>query len=215
MNKLILELCIGNHDLFMRRRRPDPMDLQQMKTQAKEEKLRWVATYDKRKFKNSCFQIALIWINFPRYISRQIERSKLAREKQLREQAEREKAVLEQKLLEYQEEIRLAKEALVWFSATFFRDKIDIRKGLINFWLPFINSTLITDKMFSHQIRSEEAAELLAEKSRIAEEEASLLNQKASEAEREAERIRQTAIKVSCGSWVKSIYYFCAKVSIV
>ena len=40
MNKLILELCIGNHDLFMRRRRPDPMDLQQMRTQAKEEKLR-------------------------------------------------------------------------------------------------------------------------------------------------------------------------------
>jgi len=46
------------------------------------------------------------------------------------------------------------------------------------------------------QIRSEEAAELLAEKSRIAEEEASLLNQKASEAESEADRIRQTAIKV-------------------
>ena len=44
---------------------------------------------------------------------RQIERSKLAREKQLREAAEREKAVLEQKLMEYQEEIRLAKEALV------------------------------------------------------------------------------------------------------
>jgi merlin protein len=44
---------------------------------------------------------------------RQIERSKLAREKQLREAAERDKAVLEQKLLEYQEEIRLAKEALV------------------------------------------------------------------------------------------------------
>ena len=40
MNRLILELCIGNHDLFMRRRKPDPMDLQQMKAQAKEEKLR-------------------------------------------------------------------------------------------------------------------------------------------------------------------------------
>lgn len=46
---------------------------------------------------------------------RQIERSKLAREKQLRETAEREKAVLEHRLLEYQEEIRLAKEALVYF----------------------------------------------------------------------------------------------------
>ena len=33
MNKLILDLCIGNHDLFMRRRKPDPMEVQQMKVQ--------------------------------------------------------------------------------------------------------------------------------------------------------------------------------------
>lgn len=83
MNKLILDLCIGNHDLFMRRRKPDSMEVQQMKTQAKEEKTR-----------------------------RQIERNKLAREKQLRETAEREKAAMEQRLLQYQEEIRLANEAL-------------------------------------------------------------------------------------------------------
>ncbi|XP_014488003.1 PREDICTED: merlin isoform X2 [Dinoponera quadriceps] len=83
MNKLILDLCIGNHDLFMRRRKPDSMEVQQMKAQAKEEKQR-----------------------------RQVERSKLAREKQLREAAEREKAVMEQRLLQYQEEIRLANEAL-------------------------------------------------------------------------------------------------------
>lgn len=36
----ILDLCIGNHDLFMRRRKPDSMEVQQMKTQAKEEKSR-------------------------------------------------------------------------------------------------------------------------------------------------------------------------------
>lgn len=83
MNKLILDLCIGNHDLFMRRRKPDSMEVQQMKTQAKEEKTR-----------------------------RQIERNKLAREKQLREAAEREKAAMEQRLIQYQEEIRLANEAL-------------------------------------------------------------------------------------------------------
>lgn len=46
-------------------------------------------------------------------IRRQVERSKLAREKQLREAAEREKAAMEQRLLQYQEEIRLANEALV------------------------------------------------------------------------------------------------------
>ncbi|KAK7789321.1 hypothetical protein R5R35_009190 [Gryllus longicercus] len=83
MNKLILDLCIGNHDLFMRRRKPDSMEVQQMKAQAKEEKSR-----------------------------RQIERNKLAREKQLREAAEREKAALEQRLAHYQEEVRLANEAL-------------------------------------------------------------------------------------------------------
>ncbi|KAL0099401.1 hypothetical protein PUN28_020143 [Cardiocondyla obscurior] len=83
MNKLILDLCIGNHDLFMRRRKPDSMEVQQMKAQAKEEKSR-----------------------------RQIERNKLAREKELRETAEREKAAMEQRLLQYQEEIRLANEAL-------------------------------------------------------------------------------------------------------
>lgn len=47
------------------------------------------------------------------FIRRQIERNKLAREKQLREAAEREKAAMEQRLLQYQEEIRLANEALV------------------------------------------------------------------------------------------------------
>ena len=83
MNKLILDLCIGNHDLFMRRRKPDPMDVQQMKAQAKEEKHR-----------------------------RQIERSKLAREKQLREDLERDKAALEQRLIQYQEELRIANESL-------------------------------------------------------------------------------------------------------
>ncbi|XP_073948005.1 ezrin/radixin/moesin family protein merlin [Choristoneura fumiferana] len=83
MNKLILDLCIGNHDLYMRRRKPDTMEVQQMKAQAKEEKQR-----------------------------RQIERNKLAREKQLREAAERERAAMEQRLLQYQEEIRLANEAL-------------------------------------------------------------------------------------------------------
>lgn len=83
MNKLILDLCIGNHDLFMKRRKPDSMEVQQMKSQAKEEKA--------RRFR---------------------ERNKLVREKQLREAAEREKAAMEQRLLQYQEEIRLANEAL-------------------------------------------------------------------------------------------------------
>ena len=127
MNKLILDLCIGNHDLFMRRRKPDPMDVQQMKAQAKEEKMR-----------------------------RQIERSKLNKEKQLREELEREKMMLEQRIIQYQEEARMAKDALQ---------------------------------------RSEESADLLAEKSLIAEQEAQLLQQKAQEAENEVQRIKLSVIK--------------------
>lgn len=50
------------------------------------------------------------------YRRRSRERNKLAREKQLREAAEREKAAMEQRLIQYQEEIRLANEALVSYS---------------------------------------------------------------------------------------------------
>lgn len=80
---LKLDLCIGNHDLFMRRRKPDSIELQQMKAQAKEEKTR-----------------------------RQLERSRFLREKELREEAEKEKSALEQRLLQFQEEACGVQEAL-------------------------------------------------------------------------------------------------------
>ena len=35
-----MQLCVGNHDLFMKRRKVDTMEVQQMKTQAKEERAR-------------------------------------------------------------------------------------------------------------------------------------------------------------------------------
>uniref|UniRef100_A0A8C7ML58 NF2, moesin-ezrin-radixin like (MERLIN) tumor suppressor n=1 Tax=Oncorhynchus kisutch TaxID=8019 RepID=A0A8C7ML58_ONCKI len=40
VNKLILQLCMGNHDLFLRRRRVDSLEVQQMKAQAREERAR-------------------------------------------------------------------------------------------------------------------------------------------------------------------------------
>lgn len=40
MNKLILDLSIGNHELFKRRRKPDTIEVQQMKAAAREEKHR-------------------------------------------------------------------------------------------------------------------------------------------------------------------------------
>ncbi|XP_078600130.1 merlin-like isoform X1 [Branchiostoma floridae x Branchiostoma japonicum] len=127
VNKLVLELCVGNHELFMRRRKLDSMEVQQMKAQAKEEKAR-----------------------------KQIERARLLREKQLREEAVREKEELERKLALFQDEARMANDAL---------------------------------------LRSEETADLLAEKAKIAEEEAMLLAQKASEAEQEMNRLQVSALR--------------------
>lgn len=83
MNKLILELCMGNHDLYMKRRQPDTPELQQMKLQAQEEKQR-----------------------------RLVEKAKLAKEKELREQAEKERSELQQRLIQFQEEARAAQEQL-------------------------------------------------------------------------------------------------------
>ncbi|GFN84718.1 ezrin/radixin/moesin [Plakobranchus ocellatus] len=39
INKRILALCMGNHELYMRRRKPDTIEVQQMKAQAREDKL--------------------------------------------------------------------------------------------------------------------------------------------------------------------------------
>uniref|UniRef100_UPI003AABC4E9 NF2, moesin-ezrin-radixin like (MERLIN) tumor suppressor a isoform X6 n=1 Tax=Centroberyx gerrardi TaxID=166262 RepID=UPI003AABC4E9 len=127
VNKLILQLCIGNHDLFMRRRRVDSLEVQQMKAQAREERAR-----------------------------KQVERQRLEREKQLREEAERARDELERRLMHLQDEAHMANEAL---------------------------------------LRSEQTADLLAEKAQIAEEEAKLLAQKAAEAETEMQRIKVTAIR--------------------
>ncbi|XP_026866406.2 neurofibromin 2a (merlin) isoform X3 [Electrophorus electricus] len=124
VNKL---LCIGNHDLFMRRRKVDSLEVQQMKAQAREEKAR-----------------------------KQMERQRLDREKRLREEAERARDELERRLIQLQDEALMANEAL---------------------------------------LRSEETADLLAEKAQIAEEEAKLLAQKAAEAEQEIQRIKVTAIR--------------------
>ncbi|KAK1893064.1 Merlin, partial [Dissostichus eleginoides] len=127
VNKLILQLCIGNHDLFIRRRRVDSLEVQQMKSQAREERAR-----------------------------KQVERQRLQREKQLREEAERARDELKRRLIQLQDEAHMANDAL---------------------------------------LRSEQTADLLAEKAQIAEEEAKLLAQKAAEAETEMQRIKVTAIR--------------------
>ena len=166
MNKLILDLCIGNHDLFMRRRKPDPMDVQQMKAQAKEEKIRRQIERSKlakeKQLRYECFYRVLYNLNGSKYLQylNSYNNSFLfltTFNSLYREELERDKMMLEQRIIQYQEEARMAKEALQ---------------------------------------RSEESADLLAEKSLIAEQEAQLLQQKAQEAENEVQRIKLSVIKV-------------------
>ncbi|XP_076002851.1 ezrin a [Genypterus blacodes] len=90
VNKGILQLCMGNHELYMRRRKTDSIEVQQMKAQAKEERLQ-----------------------------KKIERDQLESEKRMREaiekekeQMEREKKDLMRRLYEYEETTKRAERDL-------------------------------------------------------------------------------------------------------
>ncbi|CAH2250683.1 ezrin isoform X1 [Pelobates cultripes] len=90
INKRILQLCMGNHELYMRRRKPDTIEVQQMKAQAKEEKLQ-----------------------------KQLERQQLESEKKRREAIEKEKdqmikekEQLMHRLHEYEEQTKRAEREL-------------------------------------------------------------------------------------------------------
>ncbi|XP_034017700.1 ezrin b [Thalassophryne amazonica] len=90
INKRILQLCMGNHDLYMRRRKPDSIEVQQMKAQAKEEKHQ-----------------------------KMIERAQLEKERQKREAIEREKEEMERekknlmmRLYDFQQQTKKAEKDL-------------------------------------------------------------------------------------------------------
>lgn len=75
INKRILALCMGNHELYMRRRKPDTIEVQQMKAQAKEDKM-----------------------------SKQQEKQRLELERVAREEAEKKQKEMEEKLRRFEEE---------------------------------------------------------------------------------------------------------------
>lgn len=83
INKRVLALCMGNHELYMRRRKPDSIEVQQMKQQAR----------DARQ-------------------ARERERTKLAREKTAREEADRAREEMAARLKAYEEDARAAMVAL-------------------------------------------------------------------------------------------------------
>ncbi|XP_031707592.1 radixin isoform X2 [Anarrhichthys ocellatus] len=81
INKRVLALCMGNHELYMRRRKPDTIEVQQMKAQAREEKHH-----------------------------KQMERAQLENEKKKREYAEKEKERIEREKDELMERLRQIEE---------------------------------------------------------------------------------------------------------
>nr|XP_033805322.1 radixin isoform X1 [Geotrypetes seraphini]XP_033805323.1 radixin isoform X1 [Geotrypetes seraphini] len=81
INKRILALCMGNHELYMRRRKPDTIEVQQMKAQARDEKHQ-----------------------------KQLERAQLENEKKKREIAEKEKERIEREKDELIERLRQIEE---------------------------------------------------------------------------------------------------------
>ncbi|XP_036404111.1 moesin-like isoform X1 [Megalops cyprinoides] len=81
INKRILALCMGNHELYMRRRKPDTIEVQQMKAQAREEKHQ-----------------------------KQMEKALLENEKKKREIAEKEKEKIEREKEELMERLRQIEE---------------------------------------------------------------------------------------------------------
>uniref|UniRef100_A0A4W4H9E2 FERM domain-containing protein n=1 Tax=Electrophorus electricus TaxID=8005 RepID=A0A4W4H9E2_ELEEL len=84
INKRILALCMGNHELYMRRRKPDTIEVQQMKAQAREEKHQ-----------------------------KQMERAQLENEKKKRELAEKEKDRIEREKDELIERLRQIEEQTI------------------------------------------------------------------------------------------------------
>ncbi|XP_076024357.1 moesin a [Genypterus blacodes] len=81
INKRILALCMGNHELYMRRRKPDTIEVQQMKAQAREEKNH-----------------------------KKMERAMLENEKRKREMAEKEKEKIEKEKEELMERLKQIEE---------------------------------------------------------------------------------------------------------
>ncbi|XP_064422561.1 moesin a isoform X2 [Latimeria chalumnae] len=81
INKRILALCMGNHELYMRRRKPDTIEVQQMRAQAREEKHQ-----------------------------KHMEKALLENEKKKRELAEKEKEKIEREKQELMEKLKQIEE---------------------------------------------------------------------------------------------------------
>uniref|UniRef100_A0A1I7Y0A5 Moesin/ezrin/radixin homolog 1 n=1 Tax=Steinernema glaseri TaxID=37863 RepID=A0A1I7Y0A5_9BILA len=127
INMSILDLCIGTHNLYLRRRQQDTLEVQQMKAQAKEARERKAE-----------------------------EQRRLERERERRESAEMERDRYKTEVAHITERLNVLQDA---------------------------------------KRRTEENADLIAEKARVSEAEALVLSKRASEAEAEVQRYKVSQIK--------------------
>ncbi|XP_054731211.1 moesin/ezrin/radixin homolog 1 isoform X4 [Anastrepha obliqua] len=111
INKRILALCMGNHELYMRRRKPDTIDVQQMKAQAREEK-------NAKQQEREKLQLALA----ARERAEKKQQEYEDRLKQMQEEMERS----QKDLMEAQEMIRRLEEQLRQLQAA--KDELELRQ---------------------------------------------------------------------------------------
>ncbi|XP_041630817.1 moesin/ezrin/radixin homolog 1 isoform X1 [Drosophila kikkawai] len=111
INKRILALCMGNHELYMRRRKPDTIDVQQMKAQAREEK-------NAKQQEREKLQLALA----ARERAEKKQQEYEDRLKQMQEEMERS----QRDLLEAQEMIRRLEEQLKQLQAA--KDELELHQ---------------------------------------------------------------------------------------
>ncbi|XP_037889300.1 moesin/ezrin/radixin homolog 1 isoform X2 [Glossina fuscipes] len=111
INKRILALCMGNHELYMRRRKPDTIDVQQMKAQAREEK-------NAKQQEREKLQLALA----ARERAEKKQQEYEDRLKQMQEEMERS----QRDLMEAQEIIRRLEEQLKQVQAS--KDELELRQ---------------------------------------------------------------------------------------
>ncbi|XP_029627704.1 moesin-like [Salmo trutta] len=117
INKRILALCMGNHDLYMRRRKPDTIEVQQMKAQAREEKTKRqmekaLLESEKKKRENAEKETEKIARETMELMGRlkQIEEETKKAQKELEEQTRRALELEKERTFSQEEAERLEKE---------------------------------------------------------------------------------------------------------
>jgi radixin len=164
INKRILALCMGNHELYMRRRKPDTIEVQQMKAQAREEKMQ-----------------------------KQVERERLHKEINLREAAEKKQKEYEDRMIEMQTEMERAQKELIDAQRTIqrledqLRDLQDSKEALEGKELELREMSLRLQEERELEVSEREK---LADEIRRREEEVDLIRRQVADKHEETEKLK-------------------------